>query len=363
MMSVNNSARVLVLMSGGVDSSVAAALLKEQGYSVTGIMMQIWGGAPASGISLHHGCYGPEEFEDIEDARRVAGALDIPFQLIDLREEYQNTVLDYFSQEYSCGRTPNPCVRCNHRIKFGALIEKARSLGLGFDFMASGHYARVESGGDRYLLKKARDLSKDQSYFLAFLDQGQLSRLIFPLGELTKVEVRRIAARFGLPVARKPDSQNFISGDYTDVISTQSPPGPILDREGRVLGRHRGIQHYTLGQRKGLGIASPNPLYVTALDPLANTITAGEKASIYQNKCVVGSLNWLAVSCTEGSLTAGVKVRSSHREAPAEITPLDSLRVAVHFREPQLALTPGQAAVFYREDVVLGGGIIEQVIR
>jgi tRNA-specific 2-thiouridylase len=360
---VETKPRVLALLSGGVDSAAAAAILVEQGYQVTGVTMRIWSGRPSDGKSLHHGCYGPEEESDIEDARRVAALLDIPYHVIDLTREYRSVVLDYFSSEYLSGRTPNPCVRCNHRVKFGALIEKARESGLEFDYTASGHYARVEFSGDRCLLKKARDLSKDQTYFLVFLSQEQLSRVIFPLGGLTKAEVRIIASRTGLPVADKPDSQNFICGDYSSVIQTESKPGPIIDRQGNILGQHRGIQHYTLGQRRGLEIAAKKPLYVIGLDPAWNTVIVGGRAEIYQDEFTAVNLNWTAIPAPDHPITADVKIRSSHKEAEAQIIPLNKEKVRVKFVEPQMAITPGQTAVFYREDVVLGGGIIEEVLK
>ena len=270
---------VLALMSGGVDSSVAAALLKEQGYNVTGVTMKIWDGKTTAQGSTQHGCYGPGEEEDIEDARKVALNLNIPFHVFDLTREYQSGVLDYFCSEYLSGRTPNPCVRCNPSIKFGALVDKARLSGIEFDFIASGHYARVEFDETtcRYLLKKAKDLTKDQTYFLAFLSQQQLSRLMLPLGDYTKVEVREMAKQFGLEVASKPDSQDFVCGGYTSIIQTESNPGAIMDKNGKVLGEHRGLQFYTIGQRKGLEIAAKQPLYVTTLEPTLNAVIVGVK--------------------------------------------------------------------------------------
>ena len=351
-------------MSGGVDSSVAAALLKEQGYDVTGLTMKIWGGQTSSELSVHHGCYGPGEEEDIEDARRVAQQLAIPFHVLDLTGEYQSEVLDYFSREYLSGRTPNPCIRCNPIIKFGALIEKARSSGLVFDCIASGHYARTEYDGKerRYVLKKAKDLTKDQSYFLSFLSQLQLAQLIFPLGGYTKIEVRAMANRFRLDVAAKPDSQNFVCGDYTSILAADSNKGPILDRLGNLLGHHQGIQFYTIGQRKGLGISAPEPLYVTELDPVKKAVIVGNKEDLFSDRFIVSNLNWIAIEGLNQPFEMNVKIRSAHKETAALVTPLDDGYVQVTLKEPQSAVTPGQTAVFYRDEVVVGAGIIEQVV-
>jgi tRNA-specific 2-thiouridylase len=355
---------VLALMSGGVDSSVAAALLKEQGYNVSGVTMKIWDGKTTAQGSTQHGCYGPGEQEDIEDARKVALNLNIPFHVFDLTREYQSGVLDYFCSEYLSGRTPNPCVRCNPSIKFGALVDKARLSGIEFDFIASGHYAKVAYDDTlrRYLLKKAKDLIKDQTYFLAFLSQQQLSRLMLPLGDYTKIEIREMAKRLGLQVASKPDSQNFVCGDYTSVINAESNPGPILDNNGNVMGQHRGLQFYTIGQRKGLEISAKIPLYVSALDPARNTVTLGTKEDLYLNEFIVSGLNWIAISELQQTMIANVKIRSSHREAEAILTPVGNGNVKLKFKECQFAITPGQAAVFYQDDVVIGGGIIKNIV-
>jgi tRNA-uridine 2-sulfurtransferase len=361
----NSKTKVLVAMSGGVDSSVAAALLKEQGYQIAGVIMKIWGGESLPAEGRHHGCYGPDEAEDIEDARKVAQSLNIPFYVEDLTGEYKSVVLDYFCDTYLSGRTPNPCVRCNQRIKFGSLIDKVRRDGLEFDLIASGHYARVEydSGRKLYLLKKGKDISKDQSYFLTFLSQKQLGLLKFPLGDKTKVEVRQEARRLNLPVSEKPDSQNFVSGDYSGMIPAEAKPGPIKNKEGKVLGQHRGIQFYTIGQRKGLGISGPDLLYVTGIDPQNNALIVGERNDVFSDEFIASELNWIGIPELCEPLTVKAKIRSSHREAEAVITPLDGKRVQVKFSEPQMAVTPGQVAVFYDGDIVVGGGIIEVQVK
>jgi len=356
--------RVLVAMSGGVDSSVAAALLKQRGYVVIGATMRIWGEETVPGEVGHRGCYGPDRETEVEDARRVAEVLGIPFHVLDLKKEFKSQVLDYSRREYLSGRTPNPCVRCNREVKFDALGEKARAKGIEFDYFATGHYARVEydQGRHRHLLKKGRDSSKDQSYFLFSLSQKQLGRTLFPVGEHTKEEVREMASSFGLNINDKRESQDFIAAGYASLMTGDGQPGPIVDKQGNVLGRHEGIPFYTIGQRKGLGISAAEPLYVVDIDAQRNTIVAGSKEELCGTELIASDLNWIADRPTQ-PIRAKARIRYLHREAAAIITPLNDGRVSVKFEQEQTAITPGQAVVFYDGEVVVGGGTIETILR
>ena len=353
--------KVVVAMSGGVDSSVAAALLQEKGHDVTGVTMKVWNGEVIPGKDSCHSCYGPGEAEDIEDARKVTQILGIPLHTFDLRQEYKIEVLDYFRHEYLSGRTPNPCVRCNRRVKFDALIKKAQDSGLEFDYFATGHYARVEydENKHRHLLKRAKDRTKDQSYFLFSLTQEQLECSLFPLGSYGKGEVRETARTLGFSVADKQESQDFIAGGYSSLLET-GQPGPILDRQGKILGEHRGIQFYTIGQRKGLRISAKTPLYVTAIDSERNAIIVGTKAETYTNELIASELNWIAVEELRRPIKVQAKIRYLHQEAAATVIPLNENKIRVKFNVPQMAVTPGQAIVFYDGDTVFGGGMIEQ---
>jgi len=352
-------------MSGGVDSSIAAALLKKKGYEVTGVTMKVWDGETLPRDGTRHSCYGPDEQEDIADAQEVAQALGIPFHIFDLRQEYKTEVLDYFCREYLSGRTPNPCVRCNHRVKFDALLKKARSSGLEFDYFATGHYARVEydESKHRYLLKKARDITKDQSYFLFSLSQEELGCSIFPLDSYNKEDVRRMARDLGLGTADKLGSQDFIAGGYSTFVETIAKPGPIMDGQGNILGQHQGIPFYTIGQRKGLGISAREPLYVTTIDPERNAIVVGSKEDLYGDELIASELNWVAIERLRQDIKVKAKIRYLHKEAEAVITPLDKDRVYVKFNKPQMAITPGQAVVFYDGETVIGGGTVERTGR
>jgi tRNA-uridine 2-sulfurtransferase len=357
--------RVAVAMSGGVDSSVAALLLSREGPPVVGLSMQLYDRS-RDGRPLYGRCCSPR---DLQDARAAADRIGIPFYVLNLEEEFRRDVIDDFLSEYGAGRTPVPCVRCNSGPKFRHLL--ARAVGLGATSIATGHYARIgtDPATGRRLLRKARDLSKDQSYFLFDLSQDQLALAIFPLGERSKDEVRALARERGLPNADKPESQDicFVSeGHYTDFVRRETgstgSPGEIVDDEGNLVGRHTGLAGYTVGQRKGLGVASTRPLYVLRLDAAANRVVVGEEGDQYRNGLVADQANWVSVPPPHLPFEAVARIRSSHGGAVASIEPLPGDRFRVRFREPQRAISPGQAVVLYEGDLLLGGGFIRDVL-
>lgn len=359
------SQRVVVAMSGGVDSSTAAWLLKEEGYEVMGATICIGMtdrtyGAPAR-------CCG---VADIEDARRVALQLNIPFYVFHLEQEFEKEVIQYFCKAYASGKTPNPCILCNEKIKFGSFLKKA--LELGADFIATGHYARLEfdEGMGRYLLKKGLDRKKDQSYVLFSLVQDQFRHTLFPLGKLRKEEVRKKAFQWGLRVHDKPESQEvcFIQErSYHSFLSERLEksfkPGPFVDRKGNILGEHKGIPFYTIGQRRGLRLAKGKPFYVIGIDRERNAITIGEEEEVYGVTFLVDSVNWIVPQRRIPLHQAQVKIRYNHPGSAAWISPKREGEWEVKFESPQKAITPGQAAVFYDGDIVLGGGWIKEVIN
>jgi tRNA-specific 2-thiouridylase len=351
-------------LSGGVDSAVAALCLLQQGHAVVGATMRIWGGvrgAPAGGV--RGACYGPED-DDLEAAAAVCRALGIAHHVLDCRAVYEAVVLEDFRREYGRGRTPNPCVRCNPLIKFGALLRAAEQAGIAFDRFGTGHYARIahDPRSGRWTLQRAADRRKDQTYFLYRLTQAQLAQTLLPLGDWTKERVREAARAAGLPVHDREESQDFYAGDYSDLLGFADQPGDIVDTAGRVLGRHRGLWRHTVGQRRGLGLASTRPLYVVALDAVTNRVVVGEKADTLRAAFCVGDCCWVAVERLAAPREVSVKIRSTHTEIAAVIEPADGEAVQVRLAAPQEAVTPGQSAVFYDGETVVGGGIIDRVL-
>ena len=362
---------IVVGMSGGLDSTMAAYLLLQDGARVIGVSMQLWDGVPSPRPSVRSGCWDAGEQRDLESAATFAARLGIPHHVIPLAAEYRAEVLEYFRRTYEQGQTPNPCLVCNRRIKFDWLLRKARELGLAFDALATGHYARVaaEPQSGRMLLRRGVDARKDQSYFLARLTQEQLRQAVFPLGELTKAGVRARARALGWDelLARR-ESQDFTGGaDYSALFAGQpSAPGPIVDTTGRRLGEHRGIIHYTIGQRKGLGVGGARaPWYVVRIDAAANTLVVGPREELFARVFTVVDLHWIALSATPTEARrVAAQIRQQHVPAAAVLEPGDVAdTVTVTFDEPQMAITPGQFAVFYEGDLVLGSGVIAAVRR
>ncbi len=360
--------KVVVAMSGGVDSSTAAALLVESGYEVVGITMQVWPSLKvAQETDEYRGCC---SLAAVEDARRVANKLGITYYVLNFKDIFAEKVIADFCDEYRKGRTPNPCIRCNQYIKFDALLSRAQEIEA--DYVATGHYARIvyDKSKGRYFLMRGVDKKKDQSYVLYAMTQHQLAHALFPLGIYDKEETRRLARKFCLPVAAKEESQEicFIpDNDYGRFLKEYIPevviPGPILNIEGKTLGHHLGIIFYTVGQRRGLGISHPRPLYVVAIDEKRNALIVGEESDLYKRHLTATNLNWIAFGRLTEPLEVTAKIRYKHSESEAVIGPLDADRATVTFKLPQKAITPGQAVVFYQGDFVLGGGTIEKVIE
>lgn len=353
--------KILVGLSGGVDSSVAALILKQQGHEVVGATMSIWGKDGMAAKSGHkNACYGPDEKEDIEEARKIATQIGIPYYVFNCVEQYEQIVLDNFKSEYIQGRTPNPCVWCNALVKFGVLPLIAKENGIEFDKFATGHYARVEEKDGRFLLKRGIAPHKDQSYFLYRLKQEQLKNIILPLGSYTKDQIRKIAKDNGLEVAEKPDSQDFYDGDYNELLGVKEKDGNIVDLDGKVLGHHKGIWNYTIGQRKGIGVSATEPLYVLELRKDTNEVVIGPADKTFKKELTAVNLNWIAFDKLENERKVYAKIRSTQQPTPVTITP-NGDDVDVVFDELQKSIAIGQSVVFYDEDIVLGGGVIDQV--
>jgi tRNA-specific 2-thiouridylase len=359
--------KVVVGMSGGVDSSVAAYLLKEQGYDVIGVTMQIWQDEDICSMEENGGCCG---LSAVEDARRVAAVLDIPYYVMNFKQEFKTNVIDYFVSEYLQARTPNPCIACNRYVKWEALLH--RSLSLGATYIATGHYARIiKLDNGRCSIQKSVTLAKDQTYALYNLTQHQLAHTLMPVGEFAKDEIRKIAKEVGLPVASKPDSQEicFVSdNDYAGFIAdylkerenadTGLIPGNFVNTSGEVIGRHQGLIHYTVGQRKGLNLAMGQPVFVLALRPETNEVVIGSSEEVFSDRLYANNLNFMAIEDLEGEMRVEAKIRYSHKGAVCTIKKTAQDEILCIFDEPQRAITPGQAVVFYLEDYVLGGGTI-----
>jgi tRNA-specific 2-thiouridylase len=350
--------KVVVAMSGGVDSSVAAALLKQEGYEVVGMMLRLWS---EPGKEDSNRCCTPDA---MGLARRVAAKLDIPFYVVDAKDVFHKTVVEYFLDGYARGETPNPCLICNRQIRWEFLLNHA--LALSADFMATGHYVRKQEAGDKHQLLRAVDRAKDQSYVLHVLNQEKLNRALFPVGDYTKPEIRKIAESFGLPTASRHDSQDlcFLAGDdYRNFLQRNAAemlkPGKITRRDGEVIGEHNGLANYTIGQRKGLGVSSAVPLYILGKDATSNTVIVGTQDELGSHELIAKDVNWISGEAPNESFRAEVKIRYTAKEAGALVMPLEDGQVKVQFDAPQRDVTAGQAAVFYQGDVLLGGGLIQ----
>lgn len=353
--------KVVIGMSGGVDSSVAAFLLKKQGYDVVGVTMQIWQDEASYVQEENGGCCG---LSAVDDARRVANQIEIPYYVMNFKDSFKENVIDYFIQDYLDGKTPNPCIACNRYVKWESLLK--RSLDIGADYIATGHYARiVQLENGRWALKKSATAAKDQTYALYNLTQHQLSHTLMPVGEYTKDEIRQIAKEINLRIANKPDSQeicfipdNNYAGFIEESTGKAPIPGNFVDMQGNVIGKHKGIIHYTIGQRKGLNLALGKPAFVVEIRPETNEVVIGDNADVFYDTLYANKLNFMSIEDLEGQMKVVGKIRYSHQGSPCTIEKVDKDIVKVVFDEPVRAITPGQAVVFYDGDIVVGGGTI-----
>lgn len=356
--------KVVIGMSGGVDSSVGAYLLKQAGYDVMGVTMQIWQDEAPELVEENGGCCG---LSAVDDARRIAMHLEIPYYVMNFKNEFKKNVIDYFVNEYLGGRTPNPCIACNRYVKWESLLSK--SLAIGADYIATGHYAQIEQlPNGRYALRKSVTEAKDQTYALYNLTQHQLSHTLMPVGQYTKEEIRKIAEKISLRVANKPDSQEicFIPDhDYArfieESIQREVPEGNFVDIKGNIIGRHKGIIHYTVGQRKGLNLSLGHPVFVVAIRPETNEIVIGDGDDVYADKLYADTLNFMSIPKLEGTMRVQAKIRYNHRGSAGTIQMTGDDELLCTFDEPQRAITPGQAVVFYDGDIVVGGGTIQRI--
>lgn len=353
--------KILVGMSGGVDSSVVAAMLKNQGHEVIGATMSIWNkDTKFSGNINADSCFSPHEEQDIDAAKQICDNLGIPYYVLDCSKRYQQMVLDNFKSEYKAGRTPNPCVMCNSYIKFSALPEEAKAQGIDFDKFATGHYAQIifNEQNNRYAIKRGVDNTKDQSYFLYRLTQEQLSRVMMPLGGLIKKQVRELAVQYWLAVSDKPDSQDFYSGDINDILQNEPQIGNFVTQDGRILGQHQGIWNYTVGQRRGMGIAAERPLYVLGFNKDKNEVIVGFEEECERSGLIADNLCWSAIEGIDTPIECEAKIRSSQQPVAVKVTPFENKQIQVDFFTKQKAIAPGQSVVLYKDDIILGGGII-----
>lgn len=354
--------KVLIGMSGGIDSSVAAFLLKQQGHEVVGVTMTVWGGRSDLPQPKHsNSCYGPEREEDIQEIRTICRKIGIEHHILDLSALYETVVLKNFKDEYLQGRTPNPCIWCNAKVKFGAMVEYAREQGLVFDKFATGHYARIVERDGRYAIARALDIKKDQSYFLYRLSQQQLAHTVFPLGSMTKEEVRKIDVEQGFHGAGHEESQDFYAGSYTDLLDVANQTGNIVDKSGTILGTHQGIWNYTIGQRKGLGVSSEKPLYVLALRPSTNEVLVGYEEETRQTQVIASQLHWSLYPTLDHGVELKAKIRSAGTPTLAVVhLEDDGTRLAASFYDEVKAAAVGQSLVVYDGDAIVCGGIIER---